>query len=108
MRAGAGDIRNPNLIRGAGLLLPEVASTRSLPRYVPWATARPPARCASKPGSPMHAIEKTPYRWDEAAPRAGSSFTGRPCAAWLSCCRCSARTRSRPGWRSKRGQCTRS
>lgn len=53
------NIRNPNLIRGAGLLLPEVASTRSLPRYVPWATARQPARCASKPWTPMRAIEKS-------------------------------------------------
>jgi LysM repeat protein len=28
-------LKNANLLRGAGLLLPEVGSTRSLPRWIP-------------------------------------------------------------------------
>jgi hypothetical protein len=51
-------LESPDLLRGAGLLLPEVGSTRSLPRWVPWALAPEPARCVGMRWSPMRPIQR--------------------------------------------------
>lgn len=40
-------IRDPALFHAYGLLLPDVPSTKSLPRYVPWVPARARTMCAS-------------------------------------------------------------
>jgi hypothetical protein len=50
-------IADPNKFNLVGLMLPDVPSTRSLPRYVPWAPAPARQLCASVPWR-LHAVPK--------------------------------------------------
>jgi LysM repeat protein len=47
--AALNHLRNPNLLRGAGLLLPEANTTKSLPRYVPWPVVPRLESCRTTP-----------------------------------------------------------
>jgi hypothetical protein len=51
-------IKDKNRFHRHGLVLPDVPSTRSLPRYVPWAPAPPRATCAVKPWRLVAAKER--------------------------------------------------
>jgi LysM repeat protein len=55
--AALNHLRNPNLLRGAGLLLPEANTTKSLPRYVPWPVAPKLESCKTTPWSPLRTVD---------------------------------------------------